>query len=461
MIGIVVVSHSRQLADAAIALAMEMVDPERAPVVLPAAGTADGGIGTDATAVAAALTEADCGEGVLVLMDLGSSVLAAEMALEFVDPELADAVVLSPAPLVEGLLAAVVTAASGSPLAVVAAEARRGAAGKADHLGDAGEDAADEAAPRQEQWARGEASALEDATPLAAGLDLPHGQHARPAAAFVTALGPFEVTARARNVSTSSPWADARSVTGLAGLGLGPGDEIEVTLSGPDADAARAALERLLAERFGEPETAAEVVEVGAPIAGPVHRLAQPDLSRYVPGEDEEGRLSAAVDAVAAFWAGHAGGAFDAVVRAQQALLLDRHFLAPAYHAVAAGAPAPAGVALAVGQSSLRFERLPAYLRARAEDVRGLGKLLVRALLGEPLAVALPERPYVLACAELDAATALGLDPELCGGVLNWMGSLQGHGALMCAELGIGIRTRYLPARDLVEGELVELGLEP
>ena len=88
-------------------------------------------------------------------------------------------------------------------------------------------------------------------------------------------------------------------------------------------------------------------------------------------------------------------------------------------------------------------------------------KLLVRALLGEPLAVALPERPYVLACAELDAATALGLDPELCGGVLNWMGSLQGHGALMCAELGIGIRTRYLPARDLVEGELVELGLEP
>ena len=234
MIGIVVVSHSRQLADAAIALAMEMVDPERAPVVLPAAGTADGGIGTDATAVAAALTEADCGEGVLVLMDLGSSVLAAEMALEFVDPELADAVVLSPAPLVEGLLAAVVTAASGSALAVVAAEARRGAAGKADHLGDAGEDAADEAAPRQEQWARGEASALEDATPLAAVLDLPHGLHARPAAAFVTALGPFEVTARARNVSTSSPWADARSVTGLAGLGLGPGDEIEVTLSGPD-----------------------------------------------------------------------------------------------------------------------------------------------------------------------------------------------------------------------------------
>ena len=166
-------------------------------------------------------------------------------------------------------------------------------------------------------------------------------------------------------------------------------------------------------------------------------------------------------DGVGTWTVTNKGGAFDAVVRAQQALLLDRHFLAPAYHAVAAGAPAPAGVALAVGQSSLRFERLPAYLRARAEDVRGLGKLLVRALLGEPLAVALPERPYVLACAELDAATALGLDPELCGGVLNWMGSLQGHGALMCAELGIGIRTRYLPARDLVEGELVELGLEP
>lgn len=458
MIGIVVVAHTRRLADAAIALAAEMVEASTAPRILAAAGTADGGVGTDAAAVAAALTEADDGEGVVVLMDLGSSVLAAEMALEFIDPELADRVVLSPAPLVEGLVAAVVTAAGGANLAQVAGEARRGADGKADHLGDDGEQAALAAAPQRDQWARGAAAAPAGGMPLAAVLDLPHGLHARPAAAVVTALSPFDVVARARNVSTTSAWADARSVTGLAGLGLGPGDEIEVTFSGPEADRARAAVARLIEQRFGEPEAVQdEAVQREVPIIGPVHRLTQLDLSRYVPTSDEEARLSSAVDAVAAFWNAAAGGRFDAIVRAQQALLLDRHFLEPAYNAVAAGAPASAGVALAVGQSTLRFQRLPAYLRARAEDVRGLGKLLVRSLMGEPLVAPLPQEPFVLVAAELDAATALALDPELCGGVLTWMGSQQGHGALMCAELGIGMRTHYLPARDLSEGELVAL----
>ncbi|QIK73053.1 hypothetical protein G7070_13265 [Propioniciclava coleopterorum] len=315
-----------------------------------------------------------------------------------------------------------------------------------------------------QQWARGDAGG--DDTPgdvtFAAVIDLPHGLHARPAAAFTTALGPFDVVGRARNASTHSPWADARSVTGLAGLGLGPGDEIEVALSGPDADAARAALEALIADHFGEAVTPpdAEAGDSGLPIVGPVHRLVPPDLSRYVPGEDEESRLSAAVDVVGAFWTAHARGPFDAIVRAQQALLLDRHFLAPAYNAVAAGASAPAGVALAVGQNALRFERLPAYLRARAEDVRGLGRLLVLALLEEPLRPALPTTPYVLVGAELDIATALGLDADLCGGVITWMGSNQGHGALMCGELGIPIRTRQIAARDLAEGELVELAAD-
>ena len=132
-VGLVVVSHSRALAEAAVVLARGML-PGRETVIEVAAGDVDGGLGTDATAIAAAITGADRGAGVVVLMDLGSAVLAAETALELLDDELRGRVVLSPAPLVEGLVGAAVTAASGAVLERVAEEALRGLAPKQAHL---------------------------------------------------------------------------------------------------------------------------------------------------------------------------------------------------------------------------------------------------------------------------------------------------------------------------------------
>jgi phosphocarrier protein FPr len=132
-VGLVVVSHSRALADAAVVLARGML-PGRELAVEVAAGDVDGGLGTDATAIAAAMTAADSGDGVVVLMDLGSAVLSAETALELVDDDVRERVVLSPAPLVEGLVGAAVTAAAGAARTQVAAEALRGLAPKQAHL---------------------------------------------------------------------------------------------------------------------------------------------------------------------------------------------------------------------------------------------------------------------------------------------------------------------------------------
>ena len=89
MIGIVVVSHSRALGEAAAALAGEMVAEDARPAIEVAAGLDEHTFGTDAAAVAEAVGRADSPDGVLVLLDLGSAVLSAEMALEFVDPEVA------------------------------------------------------------------------------------------------------------------------------------------------------------------------------------------------------------------------------------------------------------------------------------------------------------------------------------------------------------------------------------
>jgi PTS hybrid protein len=132
-VGLVVVSHSRPLADAAVTLARQML-PGAAVAIEVAAGTDDGGLGTDAVAVSTAMAAADSGDGVVVLMDLGSAVMSAETALELLDDDLRARVTLSSAPLVEGLVGAVVVAAGGADRDRVAAEALRGLAPKQAHL---------------------------------------------------------------------------------------------------------------------------------------------------------------------------------------------------------------------------------------------------------------------------------------------------------------------------------------
>jgi phosphocarrier protein FPr len=81
------------------------------------------------------MTAADAGDGVVVLMDLGSAVLSAETALELLDSDRADRVLLSAGPMVEGLVGAAVVAAGGADRERVAAEALLGLAPKQAHLG--------------------------------------------------------------------------------------------------------------------------------------------------------------------------------------------------------------------------------------------------------------------------------------------------------------------------------------
>ena len=62
-------------------------------------------------------------EGVLVLADLGSGIMSAEMALEMLDSALAERTRLSAAPFIEGLLGAYGAAGIGKDLQAVATEA--------------------------------------------------------------------------------------------------------------------------------------------------------------------------------------------------------------------------------------------------------------------------------------------------------------------------------------------------
>jgi len=111
VVGVVVVSHSADIAAGTLALAAQMAGPD---VPLEGVGgTADGGLGTDADRISAALDAADQGDGVVVLGDLGSAILTVRSALEDFEGSGAR---LVDAPLIEGAIAAAVTASAGLPI---------------------------------------------------------------------------------------------------------------------------------------------------------------------------------------------------------------------------------------------------------------------------------------------------------------------------------------------------------
>jgi PTS hybrid protein len=115
-VGLVIVSHSAQLAEGVAELAGQMAQGKVAIAV--AGGTSDGTLGTSFEKIVEALNQADGPDGILVLLDLGSAVMATEMAVEtFVAQH---RVVISPAALVEGAVIAAVEASIGNSLAEVA-----------------------------------------------------------------------------------------------------------------------------------------------------------------------------------------------------------------------------------------------------------------------------------------------------------------------------------------------------
>jgi phosphoenolpyruvate---glycerone phosphotransferase subunit DhaM len=113
-VGLVVVSHSAKIAEGVVELAGQMAPDVR---IRAAGGTDDGGIGTDATLIAEAIEAADEGDGVLVLVEFGSAVLSAQLAVdELVGEARRGRVRISNAPLVEGAVIGAVQASTGSDL---------------------------------------------------------------------------------------------------------------------------------------------------------------------------------------------------------------------------------------------------------------------------------------------------------------------------------------------------------
>ena len=121
MVGLVIVSHSLKVAEGIREMALQMANPDQK--IIAAGGTDAGGIGTDAVKILNAINEADDGDGVVLLVDLGSAVLSAEVAMEMLEEIVRERVRIADTPILEGSISAVVEASIGSPLEAVVATA--------------------------------------------------------------------------------------------------------------------------------------------------------------------------------------------------------------------------------------------------------------------------------------------------------------------------------------------------
>lgn len=230
-VGIVFVSHSAQIAEGLIALARQMA-PDVA--LAAAGGTDEGGIGTSFDLVQSGIAAVDRGDGVVVLCDLGSAILTAETALDFLDDAVREQVRIVDAPLVEGGVAAAVAAQTGASLDQVVVAARSAATGS----GTA-------AAPNMTAASEGSPTTTVSRAGTTVTLRNKDGLHARPAAEFVRLASTFS----AKVVVNGK---DAKSLLGIMALGLVKGADVELEAEGPDAEAAVDALGSLIESGFGE-----------------------------------------------------------------------------------------------------------------------------------------------------------------------------------------------------------------
>ncbi|MEH2431349.1 MAG: phosphoenolpyruvate--protein phosphotransferase [Nostoc sp.] len=492
-IAIVIVSHSKQLALGVRELAAQMVQGQ-VPIAV-AAGIEDpeNPLGTDPIQVYEAIASVFSDDGVLVLMDLGSALLSAEMAIEFLLEAQQEKVYLCEAPLVEGAIAAVVAAAAGRDIHQVMAEARGALLAKATQLGVV-------------------SRPLSVVSPITTNIESPTreirlivsnrlGLHARPAAQFVATAARFQSQILVQNLTRNTELVRGDSINQVTTLGVRQGHELLITATGSDADEALAALQGLFANNFGEdnvalhsppafhyevtPTTYGELSGIaaspGVAIAPVVHyQSTHIAITEYhVDDPDVEWqRLQAAINtarqeiqAVFSQASLQIGDAEAAIFDAQLLFLEDPVMLEAAHQRILDNhINAEAAWQAVVDEVATSYRALEdSYLQERVDDVVDVGRRVLRLLAGNAAANLHLESPAILVATDLTPSDTAGLDPTKVLGICTTSGSATSHSAIIARTLGIpavlGVDAQVLHLADgtmmALDGESGRAWVEP
>ncbi|WP_224240849.1 phosphoenolpyruvate--protein phosphotransferase [Hyalangium gracile] len=462
MVGLVIVSHSRLLAEGVAELAREMAGPEARIATAGGLEGPDSPLGTDATRVVQAIESVYSDAGVLVLMDLGSAVLNAELALDLLPPEYRERVRLCGAPLVEGAVAAAALARTGAPLQRVAEEARSALRAKQEQLVEP----ATVPSPPQPRPTGGPEHVLRVTVPNA------HGLHVRPAARLVQTVLRFPADVRLRNVTTQSERVDARSINSVMTLGVRQGHELEFIATGPEAAPALEAV-RLLAEaHFGDDHpdqaapasaqasrsrdeeaagpwltgiTASPGIAIGAAVV--LRQADDPGTPEAVGTPQEEwARLQRALEgvrgelgAMRAAMALRSGSQTAGIFEGHLLLLGDDELLRMAHEGIHRGTRgALVAWRAAVETMALRYEAMKdELLSSRAVDVRDVGRQVESALRGPSRSAESHPSSGIVLARDFAPSDVARLGARGIQGLCAARGAATSHAAILARSLGI------------------------
>ncbi len=485
MVGIVIVSHSAKLAMGVKELAQQMIQTDVPLAIAAGIDDPENPFGTDALQIQAAIESVSDPAGVIVLMDLGSAILSAEMALEFLPEEERKKVRLCEAPLVEGAIAAVVEAASGASLEQVMASARASLSAKTSQLlgdnilsnesisplnphlsqsllkGETSDVSPSRVSPQD--WGAGGAKMNIPEQSIKLTITNHHGLHARPAAKFVTTASRFQAEIKLQNLTTQSQIVSAKSINQVMLLGVRQGHQIALTATGEDAAQALASLRKLIEEGSGEStDTSSTVASLptfssssssltGIP-AAPGIALApvffyQPTIPEVVAEttdnpDTEWHQLQQAInqgikelEQLVREESEESASIFDAhlLYLKDPELINKTRQLISEQSLTAATAWKKAIAELAASYQALE----DSYLQARAADLKEVGLRILRLLLGvSHQSIDIPQG-VILAAADLTVSEVAQIKSDRVLGICLAGGSATAHSALVASQLGI------------------------
>jgi phosphoenolpyruvate-protein phosphotransferase/dihydroxyacetone kinase phosphotransfer subunit len=462
MIGLVFVSHSRALAEALINLVQQVASRDIPMAIAAGVGDNREEFGTDAVEISEAIQSVYSPEGVLVLMDLGSAILSAEVALELLPEEMRARVRFCAAPLVEGAIAAGVQAGLGSDLDTSCREAQGALIPKAQQLGESESIESAGVAPEV---------TMEGAQEVTLTLRNEHGLHARPAARFVQTAASFDARVQVRNLTSGKGPVSAKSLNALATLGAVRDDQILVSATGPQANQALDALNKLVADNFGErellkvptstpqlssveenlPEGVMQAVPVSEGIAlGPLYRYQPPlpPIPDYKPEnpDPEWTRLQRALDITRQSikerrqrLISRLGEAESAIFDAHLLIIEDPDLLDQVHEHIYQkhqNASAAWNCSIASVAESYRSLDDP-YLKQRAADVTDVGNQVLFALAEKSAAKIELSEPVILFAEEITPTETAQLDMRQILGLITVGGGPTSHSAILARALGI------------------------
>lgn len=445
MVNLVIVSHSALLGQGVGELARQMLRGDGCRLAI-AAGIDDpeNPIGTDPIKVMEAIESVSDTDHVLVMMDMGSALLSAETALELLDPDIAKKVRLCAAPLVEGTLAATVSAAAGASIEKVMLDAQNALQAKRIQLGLPAEEVlvqVPELPNRNDP----------DSQSVSVIIHNPNGLHVRPAARLIDALAGFDAHLL---LEKDGKYIKPDSINQIALLQVRCHDRLQLIATGPQAAEALAAFCALAMENFGEhiatPAPQKLPFAGKASISGQVLQYAPVDFAleksvSFQP-DDEVKRLQKAINQtlndlnhlaqvaaekysadIAAIFSGHHTLLDDAELFDSACSLLRAHQYSAewAWYQV-------------MTDLSNAYQNLDDdYLQARYIDIEDILHRTLCHLKQTTDVIPVLQHQTILVADDIYPSVVVQLDASKVAGIILKKGSAQSHSAIIAREAGI------------------------